>query len=70
MGEHKPPTVRVEYDTCDKCVKQPSIEGESITTAMVSQAEVWQEDKKFTVSIVIFSIYDYYYCRQSKSCVT
>lgn len=52
MSEHKSSTP-VEFDTCENCTKL-SIDGndDEKTTAMVSQAEIWQEDKKFTVPIL------------------
>lgn len=52
MSEHKSSTP-VEFDTCENCTKL-SIDGnDEKITAMVSQAEIWQEDKKFTVPILL-----------------
>lgn len=39
----------VEFDTFENCSADEKSEK---TTAMVSQAEIWQEDKKFTVCLV------------------
>jgi len=41
---------QVELDTCENC-SNLSVDGDDDkTAAMVSQAEIWQEDKKFTVN--------------------
>lgn len=55
MVEHKP-SGRVEFDTCDNCLKSSADSDGESTAAMVSQAEVWQEDKKFTVCITVFQL--------------
>jgi hypothetical protein len=41
-------SARVE-DKCENCTRLPMDGNHEKTNAMVSQAEVWQEDKKFTV---------------------
>ncbi|XP_016661487.1 serine/threonine-protein kinase Sgk2 isoform X3 [Acyrthosiphon pisum] len=49
-------SIQVELDTCENCSKLSMDEDDDKTAAMVSQAEIWQEDKKFTVyKIVIWS---------------
>lgn len=40
---------QLEFDTFESCSVDEKNEK---TTAMVSQAEIWQEDKKFTVSYI------------------
>lgn len=48
---------QAELDACENCSKL-SIDGRNDkTTAMVSQAEIWQEDKKFTVHDYLFNNY-------------
>ena len=42
-------SIRFELDTCENCSKLTMDEDDDKTAAMVSQAEIWQEDKKFTV---------------------
>lgn len=45
----KSTSARVGFDACENCSK-PLMDGKNDrTAAMVSQAEIWQEDKKFTV---------------------
>lgn len=46
-------SAKVEYDACEKCSKLSSDKSNEKTAAMVSQAEIWQEDKKFTVHCLI-----------------
>jgi len=40
---------KVEFDSCENCSKLPMDGSNEKTAAMVTQAEIWQEDKKFTV---------------------
>lgn len=47
------PSIQVELDTCENCSKLSTDRDEDKTAAMVSQAEIWQEDKKFTVPTLI-----------------
>jgi len=42
-------SIQVELDTCENCSKLSMDGDDDKTAAMVSQAEIWQEDKKFTV---------------------
>lgn len=42
-------SAKVECDACENCTKLSSDKSSEKTAAMVSQAEIWQEDKKFTV---------------------
>lgn len=46
MGDNS--SVRAE-DKCENCTRLPMDGNHEKTDAKVSQAEVWQEDKKFTV---------------------
>lgn len=45
----------VDYGACKNCpvLEKSSNENCNKTAAMVSQAEVWQEEKKFTVNIIL-----------------
>lgn len=42
-------SIQVELDTCENCSKLSMDGDDDKTAAMVSQAEIWQEEKKFTV---------------------
>lgn len=42
-------SIQVELDSCENCSKLSMDGDDDKTAAMVSQAEIWQEDKKFTV---------------------
>lgn len=48
-------STRVEFDgTCKNCPELSTDGTDGKTAAMVSQAEIWQEDKKFTVKMLLF----------------
>lgn len=53
------PSIQVELVMCDNCSKLSTDRDEDKTAAMVSQAEIWQEDKKFTVPIINLFCIDY-----------
>lgn len=46
--------IQVELGTCKNCSKLSMDRDGDKTVAMVSQAEIWEEDKKFTVYLTIF----------------
>jgi len=46
-------STQVELDSCENCSKLSVDRDRDKTEAMVSQAEIWQEDKKFTVYSII-----------------
>lgn len=56
MSERKSSTP-VEFDTCENYTKLSMDGKDEKTTAMVSQAEIWQEDKKFTVHYFLFYLF-------------
>lgn len=47
----------VKEDKCENCTRSPMDGNHEKTVAMVSQAEVWQEEKKFTVKYVLFFLF-------------
>lgn len=51
-------SAKVECDACENCSKLSSDKSNEKTAAMVSQAEIWQEDKKFTVHS--FILYEHF----------
>lgn len=45
---------QVKFDACENYSKLSLKEKNKKTTAIVSQAEIWQEDKKFTVIFLFY----------------
>lgn len=49
MNHKSSPQPQGKFDTCENCPRNLSTDVNNKIGAMVSQAEIWQEDKKFTV---------------------